>query len=69
MRDLPQIIDYDKNQLSYALANALKELDEARNAIIGWENKWKYAVEIAARAELERDYALDKLNDLKNILR
>ena len=31
--------------------------DEARNAIEGWENKWKCAVEMAARAELERDDA------------
>jgi len=30
MSDLPHIIDYDKEQLSYALANALKERDEAR---------------------------------------
>ena len=28
MRDLPQNIDYDKDQLAYALANALKERDE-----------------------------------------
>lgn len=43
--------------------------DEARNAIIGLENKWKCAVDMAARAELERDDALNKLNDLKDILR
>ena len=30
MRDLPQIIDYDKDKLAYALANALIERDEAR---------------------------------------
>ena len=46
-----------------------QERDEARNAIIGWENKWKCAVDMAARAELERDDALNKLNDLKDILR
>lgn len=28
MRDLPQNTDYDKDQLAYALANALKERDE-----------------------------------------
>lgn len=33
MRDLPQNIDYDKDQLAYALANALKERDEAREQI------------------------------------
>jgi hypothetical protein len=31
--------------------------NDERNTIIGWENKWKCAVEMAARAELERDYA------------
>jgi hypothetical protein len=35
-----------------------KERDEARDAIVGWENKWKCAVDMAARAELERDEAL-----------
>jgi hypothetical protein len=32
-----------------------RERDEARDAIVGWENKWKCAVDMAARAELERD--------------
>ena len=36
---------------------ALRERDEARDAIVGWENKWKCAVDMAARAELERDEA------------
>ena len=34
------------------------ERDEAKNAIVGWENKWKCAIDMAARAELERDEAL-----------
>jgi len=46
-----------------------KERDEAKNEILGWENKWKCAVDMAARAEIERDDALNKLNDLKDILR
>jgi len=46
-----------------------QERDEARDAIVGWENKWKFAIDMAARAELERDDALNKLNDLKDILR
>jgi len=45
------------------LSVALKERDEARNAIVGWENKWKCAIDMAARAELERDEAL---KDAKN---
>jgi hypothetical protein len=36
-----------------------RERDEARNNIEGWENKWRCAVDMAARAELERDDALD----------
>jgi hypothetical protein len=39
------------------LSVALRERDEARNDIVGWENKWKCAVDMAARAELERDEA------------
>ena len=35
-----------------------QERDEARDAIVGWENKWRCAVDMAARAELERDEAL-----------
>ena len=35
-----------------------QERDEARDAIVGWENKWKCAIDMAARAELERDEAL-----------
>lgn len=40
------------------LSVALRERDEAREAILSWENKWKCAVDMAARAELERDEAL-----------
>jgi hypothetical protein len=46
-----------------------QERDEARNDIVGWENKWKCAVDMAARASLERDAALNKLKELKDILR
>ena len=35
-----------------------RERDEARDDILGWENKWKCAIDMAARAELERDEAL-----------
>lgn len=47
MRDLPQIIDYDRDQLAYALANALKERDEAR--------------EIAKEADAGHDMAIADL--------
>jgi hypothetical protein len=48
--ELRKLIDFSKS--------ALGERDEARNAIVGWENKWKCAIDMAARAELERDEAL-----------
>ena len=35
------------------------EVYELRNTIVGWENKWKYAVDMAAKAEIERDDALE----------
>jgi len=34
-----------------------RERDEARHEIKGWRNKWECAVEMAARAEIERDEA------------
>lgn len=37
-----------------------RERDEARNAVVGWENKWKCAIEMAAKAEIERDEAKEK---------
>jgi hypothetical protein len=46
-----------------------RERDDAREAILGWENKWRCAVDMAARAELERDDAFNKLKELKDILR
>ena len=37
------------------LNKAIRQRDEARAEIAGWENKWKVAVEMAAVAENERD--------------
>ena len=51
------------------LSVALRERDEAKNEILVWENKWKCAVDMAARSEIERDDALNKLKELKDILR
>lgn len=34
---------------------AVSERNDALQALTGWENKWKAAVEMAARAEVERD--------------
>jgi len=44
------------------------EVYELRNTIVGWENKWKCAVDMAARAELERDDALEYANLLSERL-
>jgi hypothetical protein len=60
MRDLPQIIDYDKDQLAYALANALKERDEAREQVQRLRvqlNHYTQANEMAEQAFRERDEA------------
>lgn len=61
---LSQIAQAEKRAERYC-----QERDEARNDIIGWENKWKFAVDMAARAELERDDALNKIKELNDILR
>lgn len=67
MRDLPQIIDYDKDQLAYALANALKDRDEAR------EERDKLKQLLFAGAEnvdaylgvcIERDEAREQVKEL-----
>ena len=42
-----------------AVNKLCNERDEARNAIVGWETKWKCAIDMAARAERERDEALE----------
>ena len=49
---------YGRDKLAMQLIEAKRERDKARDAIIGWENKWKCAIDMAARAELERDEAL-----------
>jgi hypothetical protein len=42
------------------LTDARQELSEERESIVGWENKWRCAIEIAARAEVERDEAREE---------
>jgi hypothetical protein len=57
---LEQERDEDISQIAQAECRAerfCQERDEARDAILGWENKWKCAIDMAARAELERDEA------------
>jgi len=46
-------------QKSKAYKKVLKETNaRLRGTIVGWENKWRCAVDMAARAEIERDEAL-----------
>jgi hypothetical protein len=54
------IIDYDKNQLSYALANALKERDDAR------EKAERYRRE-ANKFMLQRDEAREALMKIEDL--
>jgi len=65
---LKQLLAADSENVD-AYLGVCMERDEARNEILGWENKWKCAVDMAARAELERDDAFNKLKELKDILR
>jgi hypothetical protein len=62
MRDFLQIVDYDKDQLAYALANAIKERDEAREAAAKWESSFdameRAGAEQARRADENREWAL-----------
>lgn len=46
------------------LSVALSERDDALNQLTGWENKWKAAVEMAAKAENERDEAIAMVEKL-----
>jgi hypothetical protein len=46
----------------------IAERDEARKEILGWENKWKAAVEMAALAENERDRLRDRLTNTEDQL-
>jgi len=49
---------------NFAIENAdlQNTIDDLKGQIQGWENKWKAAVDMAARAQIERDEAL-KLRD------
>lgn len=61
MRDLPQIIDYDKEQLAYALANAIKERDEAREAWYEMQSSFERSRDEVEKLIRERDEALEAL--------
>jgi hypothetical protein len=64
-RELEELLGVDQKDASDeqfqkgldAIKNIIRERDEARHEIEGWSNKWECAVEMAARAEIERDEA------------
>jgi hypothetical protein len=64
MRDLPQIIDYDKDQLAYALANALKERDEANKELHKQLVQFDHLFDEAEKIRIERDEARDIVEKL-----
>ena len=68
MRDLPQIIDYDRDQLAYALANALKERDEARELLASEKITRNHIIKRTVEVERERDEARTTIEDAKRAL-
>lgn len=66
-RERDEAVDDRKNSRQ-SLLFALEELDEAKNDISGWKNKWECAVTMAAKAENERDEAREEVRRLKIIL-
>ena len=43
-------------------------IEEYRDDIEGWQNKWECAVEMAAKAENERDHYKQKCNQINRII-
>ena len=68
LRERDEAVEDQKNSRQ-SLAFALEELEEARNEIHGWKNKWECAVDMAARAEIDRDDILNKLKYIMDILK
>lgn len=50
------------------LSKALQEVDKLKLEITGWKNKWECAVEMAARAENERDEAVHRCKKLERAM-
>jgi hypothetical protein len=57
-------VDYDKNQLAYALANALKERNEAREELLEQARLLGMSSEREAKLISERDEARKKYDNL-----
>jgi hypothetical protein len=58
-------VDYDKDQLAYALANALKERDEAREALMKIEDLFIDGTDIYADRENMGTIARNALEEIK----
>ena len=66
-RAIPQLIELADGTKCVRLEDFLRERDEAQNEILGWKNKWECAVEMAARAGVERDKAMDALMRIEDL--
>ena len=62
-------IDYDKDQLAYALANALKERDEAREDLEHWKSEYEIVVSRLCGIKHERDNGIIAENEIIPVLR
>ena len=60
-------IDYDRDQLAYALANALKERDEAREAFVIATDQMVVAQCKLRESNKERDEAREDAGELADI--
>ena len=60
-------IDYDKDQLAYALANALKERDEAREAFVIATDQMVLAQSKLRETDKERDKAMEALMKIEDL--
>lgn len=73
-RELEELLGVDRNDASDeqfqkgldAIKNIIRERDEARHEIEGLRNKWYCAVEMGARAEVEKDEIIQKLKEILN---
>jgi hypothetical protein len=76
-RELEELLDVNQAAASdeqfkkglNSLKEIIRERDEARHEIEGWRNKWNWAIEMAARAEMERDDALAMCELLREDIR
>ena len=66
-RDAFVIATDQMGQAQCKLRESNTERNEAQNEILGWKNKWECAVEMAARAGVERDKAMEALMKIEDL--